>query len=138
MDINKILNISFEARRDVVYEISEIGYLIDNDDSLSYSTFLQRTSHVSSVLNNTAKIILLSIDGEKTLSELLDSCFEIFEGVTKEQFMMDFMEVINRLERQGIIYSKVEQERFIKIQEHRKKAFKENLMNLKSRYPYYS
>lgn len=127
MNSREIKKMRFLDIKDVVFEISERGYIINSgEDTISYNTFFVYPE-VNALLNSTASFILLKIDGLRTIYDIFSETFKMYEGVTEDDYICDFMDTINRLERCGIIYSITERERYDKIRNNSRKALLSHL-----------
>lgn len=127
MNLNKIKKMRFLDLRDIVFEISERGYIINTgEDTISYNTFFVYPE-VNVLLNRTASSILLKIDGIRTIAEIFSETFKMYEGVTEEDYICDFMDTVNHLERSGVIYSITERKRYDKIRNNSRKALHNHL-----------
>lgn len=127
MNPREIKKMRFFDIKDVVFEISERGYIINSgEDTISYNTFFVYPE-VNALLNRTASILLLKLDGIRTIFEIFSETFEVYEGVTEDDYICDFMDTINHLERSGIIYSISERERYDKIRNNSRKALLSHL-----------
>lgn len=127
MNPSEIKKMRFLDIKNVVFEISERGYIINSgEDTISYNTFFVYPE-VNALLNRTASFILLKLDGIRTIFEIFSETFEMYEGVTEDNYICDFMDTINHLERSGIIYSITERERYDKIRNNSRKALLSHL-----------
>lgn len=130
MSPKEIKKMRFFDMKEIIFEISERGYIISTgEDAISYNTFFVYPE-VNAVLNRTASSILLKIDGTHPISEIFDETFEMYEGVTEEDYICDFVDTINHLERSGIIYSILERKRYDKVRENSRKALQRHLRAL--------
>lgn len=137
MDFSDVKLMRFNDLKNLVYEVSEKGYILDvGDDKISYQTFFSPPI-LNTLLNQTASIILLHIDGKTKLGDILDNTYSIFEGtVGKNTYICDFMDTINKLERGGIIYSKTERERCNNVKIHSKLVLYKRLISLRTKILY--
>ncbi|MCL2561471.1 MAG: hypothetical protein FWE10_04005 [Rikenellaceae bacterium] len=130
MNFAEIKKMRFLDSKDLVFEVSDRGYITQaKENMLSYNTFFSNPE-INVLLNVTASVILIRIDGKRTLENVFKETFDMFENVTPEQYICDFMDVINHLERSGIIYSTTEKKRHIRIRKTTRKALLNNLMAL--------
>ena len=119
---------------DIIFEISKSGYITDvGNGILSYNTFFSRYQ-MDTLLNVSASIILLNIDGKSALSQVFTRTLELYEDLKEDVYLCDFMDTINRLERMGIIYSTTEKMRYNKINEIIETAFDNSLSKLNTDY----
>lgn len=120
----------FLDSKDLVYEVSERGYIIPiGEGMVTYNTFFA-TPEINVSFNLSASVILKYIDGKRTLEEILDETFDLYEGITRDRYIGDFMDAINHMERSGVVYSTVERKRYKNIQAMSRKAMDANLAEL--------
>ena len=121
MDTKELINLSFKYRENAIFEVNPVGYFIPNGDIFAYSVFFEAPVQTL-LLNATARVILLSFDGKRTLKEAFEYSYERFEGVSKEDFFYDFMKIVNRYERYKILLSKTDERYYDAIMENKKRA----------------
>lgn len=133
MKPKEIYNIRFDCQKNLIYEISNKGYIVENEELLSYFTFFDNPP-ISTTLNITAKIILLAMDGSSTLNNVFESTFNMFDGVKRERYLFDFMVIINHMERLGIIVSKVDKVRNESVLKDKGNATQKYLNGMRKKY----
>lgn len=130
MNLNEIKKMRFLDLKNIIYDISERGYIINtNENTYSYSTFLQNID-TDVLLNSSASTILLKVNGVRKLGEIFSETFEMYEGVTEADYICDFMDTINLLEHSRIIYSVPEKKRYDRIRKNSRKALHNRLTDL--------
>lgn len=122
MDKNKILELAYFYRKDIVFVMNTSGYISENGNNLIYNTYL-RTPLISLKLNESAKLIYLSFDGKRTLVEAFEKSFEYFEGISKDLYLPQFLSTVHMLEKRGVLRSTKDIERNKVIEEHQKETF---------------
>lgn len=130
MNFREIKKMRFVDLKNIIFEISERGYIVNiGEDMVSYNTFFVYPE-VNALLNYTASSILLKIDGIRTIAEIFSETFKMYEGVTEDDYICDFIDTINHLERSGVIYSITERKRYDNIRNNSRKALQNHLRAL--------